>query len=281
MVVLVVVTTLCAVAVVSGGQTQKPPRGGIWFDNATKLAENVHQNNVLYEDYMRNYNNRHSGSIDNSVDNVSDEVLVGGMPTCYQYCSEWCWATVSTMMIAHYTGERSCDNRECAIVTREWDHKCCPSSHACKHSPKPPSDSDPCNKPGTAGKMIDAINHWARKKCQDHGPLSLSGLEKAAKSAPVGILVLWKDSHGRSAGGGHAVIVASHPKKKGYFQLHDPWDWSPTTGNTWKTLSYDQILRYHNDDSGVYGQWVESVSCPGSAENDDDFAGGNVTEVVV
>jgi len=235
--------------VVSAETYTHVPRGGILFNNATELAAKLHHNDLLYEEFIRSGNGS-SQRIDDNND------LLQGMPSCWQYCSEWCWATVSAMVIDHYKGAKtSCDTRECEIAGREFGQNCCPDSHACQHSPNAPAGG--CNRPGQESQIIDAIHHYAGEECHSHGPLSQSSLDKALQSAPVVVLVSWPN------GGGHAIVVGSHPKKKGQYNVHNPWHWSPNEHlSSWTTHSYGGLLRYKM--GNVIGKWAASIDCPAS-----------------
>jgi len=194
------------------------------------------------EDFKKN------GYIVNTSDDTSNLL---SMPSCYQNCDEWCWATVVTMIIDHYKGESTCTGTECKVAGHEFGHECCPyKSHACHHS-KTDKPSQ-CNHGGTDSEMADAAKHFTGKEFTTSGPLSQKHLDEILAVSPVMVAVSWGPGRG-----GHALILASH-HKKGHYKLHDPWGWYENKPPSWKSLSYDGVLTYHAPDGGS-GKWVGSI----------------------
>ena len=191
------------------------------------------------------------------------------MPTCYQICSEWCWATVTTMAVDYYKGQNYCQGGECQVAS--WEHgNCCPWSVSCSNSPDDPPNQ--CNQGGTPANEVDALEHFTGGTFASYGPLSQATLDAALNSGrPVIIGVNWVGSSG-----GHALIVGGCGG--GYYYLHDPWGWYPQDPGVpeppaWQGLTYGQLLRYVPPGTKQVGEWVNSVMWRLATDTNDEAEG--------
>lgn len=215
-------------------------RSGLRFDNATLLAQRRRENLALRKSNW-----------------TSDASCTGDwthkMPSCYQICSEWCWATTVTMAIGYYKGQNQCEGVECQVASREFGN-CCPWQNSCSNSPFDPGNA--CNKGGLPENEVDALGYFTGGTFSSYGPLDQASLDAALNSGRVVIVgVAWE------GGGGHALIVGGCGG--GYYYLHDPWGWYPQDPGVpeppaWQGLTYGQLLQYIPA-AGHVGDWTISV----------------------
>jgi len=229
------------------------PRGIVYL-NETDLEEKMRENAANMQDYIVN------GSQYNGQCNID---LTKKMPVCYQYCDEWCWATVTTMTVDYYKGWKTCNANECKLASREFNEACCPVSKSCKNTFNDTSSA--CNRGGLISQMADGAEFLSGKTFTSAGSLSQAKLDKTlASGTPVMITVHWVPE------GGHALLIGGCAKGKYY--LHDPWPWykqmKAKQPPAWQHLSYDQLLEYPSPTGK--GKWSHSV-----------FQGGPLADAVI
>jgi hypothetical protein len=218
---------------------------GLRFDNASQLAQWRRDNIELRK-------NSQLSSPTSDASCASD--WTHKMPSCYQICSEWCWATTVTMAIGYYKGESACEGTECQVVSREYG-ACCPWSRSCNNSPFDPGSA--CNKGGLPENEIDALDYFTGGTFSGYGPLSQASLDAALNSGRVVVIgVAWEGSQS-----GHSLIIGGCGG--GYYYLHDPWGWYPQDPGTpeppaWQGLTYGQLLQYVPA-RGHVGDWSVTV----------------------
>lgn len=226
------------------------PRG-IVYSNKTELDLALTQNEANMQDYIEN------GSRYNGQCNAD---LTKAMPICYQYCDEWCWATVTTMTADHYLGPGSdtCNDSECKLASHYTGKQCCPASQSCQNKYDDPSLPSSCNVGQYADVLANGAQYLTGKNFTFNFSMSQPQLDKVLSSgSPVMISVLWQ------AGGGHALMIGGCGNGKYY--LHDPWPWykqmNASQPPAWQHLSYDQILEYHvsNLPTKYTGKWSFSA----------------------
>lgn len=197
-------------------------------------------NKALLEDYKAN-GSRSDGEC--SADQTHK------MPACYQVCSEWCWATITTMASDYYKGQNYCVGMECAVASKEVKATCCPWSNSCHNSAR--DKETKCNVPGYMSQVADALSYYTKGTFSHEKALGQSELDRAlSTSRVILILVSW------NRGGGHVLMIGGCGN--GYYYLHDPWGWYSQMPNPWQGLTYDQLLQYRSPNGNV-GRWVESV----------------------
>lgn len=225
------------------GEAIKPH--GLEFPNSTDLALKLKRNADLLADFV----NRGS-----PVSNGCDTDGVMQMPTCYQVCDNWCWATCATMVAQYYNGGSECETVECEMAETEFGGVCCPYyGNSCSNTPD--DERNECNRGSSMQQVADAVNQWSSGEMTTYGPLDQDVLDYALNTGrPVIIGVHW------DGGGGHALTIGGC--QDGGYWLHDPWGWYDNTVDEWQWLQYDAVLRYFvtGYDSGYYGTWAESVT---------------------
>jgi len=163
------------------------------------------------------------------------EVTRGGMTTCDQQCSEWCWATSATMTSSAFTSisKSECVSYEAMAASMKTGAQC---DSSC---------SNRCDKPGQPQDMIQAIQQFSGASYTSGNTLSQQKLDSALQAGPVILLIHWNN------GGGHAITCSG--VKNGKYQVHNP------EGSD-ESLSYGQIMKYKN--RGTWGATVYSRGGP-------------------
>lgn len=176
------------------------------------------------------------------------------LPTCYQVCNMWCWATVTSMTVDYYRGESTCQGLECQVPSLEFGQQCCPYTRSCKGGPSGPNDTaTTCNRPGSSTWMANAAQTLTKGSFTTYGALNQTTLDKALNSGrPVMIAVDW------TWGGGHTLIIGGCGN--GTYYVHDPWGWFKKMPVKWQHLTYGQLLKYPAADDWGIGTWTFSVT---------------------
>jgi len=202
--------------------------------------------------------------------------MTGSIPACMQYSANWCWATVTSQMAAHFDPTHypaagrevllgteglhenmqyahSCFGLECKIVgmirAGNVQGACCDDQGIIQ-----PQRSDPECAPGAAADEIKkAIMLASWQDYHTHpGPLSEADLvELLSCGHPIGYAVFWKDRYTGMSMGGHIMIIGGCAGE-GKYWVHDSLS-NVTRVGLWQALTWDELMHYNA--WGDVGMW--------------------------